>query len=60
MSLVYSHPALLLAPAVIGVVADPNLFTDDGYGGSLTEHHLSLAKLVQDLVTTTEFYSRFK
>ena len=40
------------------MVADPDLFTDDGDGDSLTEHHLSLAKLVQDLVTTTEIYSR--
>ena len=58
MSLVYSHPAVLFTPAVVRIVADPNLFTDDSDGGSLAEHHLSLAKLVQDLVTTTEFYSR--
>jgi len=49
MRLVYSNASILFSPAVISVVTDPDLLADHSDGNSLAEHHLSLAKLVDDL-----------
>ncbi len=59
MSLVYPHAAVLLTPAIVGAVANPNLLPDYGEGSSLAEHDFSLTELVNDLFRCAGFLRHF-
>ena len=57
--MVYSHPAVLFTPAVVGAVANPNLLPDYGEGSSLAEQYFSLAEFVNDLFRCVGSFRHF-
>ncbi len=59
MSLVYSHPAVFLTPAIVGAVANPKLLSDYGEGSSLAEHDFSLPEPVNDFFRRVGFLWHF-
>ena len=48
------------ASVIVGVAADADLLADYSDIGSLAKKNFSLPELIQDLVTTTELYSRLE
>jgi hypothetical protein len=50
------HIATFFSPAVIGVVADPDPFTNNIYGIPLFEQHFSFTQLADDLFTCIDYF----